>query len=75
MDGKAKIIFPVLMASIMAFMMTAVITWANLGFVPDFPVRWMKAFAIAWPCAIGAIFIATPIARRATGLIVGRLER
>lgn len=75
MDDKAKIIFPIVMAAIMAFMMTAVITWLNIGFVPDFPMRWMTAFAVAWPCAVGAIFIAMPLARRATGLIVSRLER
>ncbi|MFN3671170.1 MAG: DUF2798 domain-containing protein [Bosea sp. (in: a-proteobacteria)] len=70
MTGKARFIFPVLMAGVMAFLMTALVTYLNLGFPADFLARWMKAFAIAWPCAALAAFIAIPLARRATGFIV-----
>ena len=70
MTGKARFIFPVLMAGIMAFLMTALVTWINLGFPPDYLYRWMKAFALVWPCAAGSAFVAIPIARRATGLII-----
>ena len=51
MQGKAKFIFPVLMAGVMAFLMTGLVTWLNLGFPADFLKRWMTAFIIAWPCA------------------------
>lgn len=70
MTGKARFIFPVLMAAVMAFLMTALVTYLNLGVPPDFFGRWMHAFAIAWPCAAGAAFIAIPLARRGTALIV-----
>jgi hypothetical protein len=70
MTGKARFIFPVLMAAVMAFLMTALVTYLNLGFPPDFFGRWMHAFVIAWPCAAGAAFIAIPLARRGTALIV-----
>lgn len=70
MTGKARFIFPVLTAGVMAFLMTALVTYLNLGFPADFLARWMKAFAIAWPCAALAAFIAIPLARRATGFIV-----
>jgi hypothetical protein len=53
--------------------MTAVITAVNLGFPPDYLLRWMKAFAIAWPIAAVVAFLAVPLARSMTAWIVGRL--
>ncbi|AOO80659.1 DUF2798 domain-containing protein [Bosea vaviloviae] len=70
MTGKARFIFPVLMAGVMAFLMTALVTYLNLGFPPDFVAHWLHAFVIAWPCAAGAAFLAIPLARRGTALIV-----
>jgi energy-converting hydrogenase Eha subunit A len=74
MEGKARFIFPVLMAGVMAFLMSALITALNLGLPPDFVVRWMKAFVIAWPAATIAAFIAIPIARKVTGRLVALIE-
>lgn len=74
MQGKAKFIFPVLMAGVMAFLMTGLVTWLNLGFPADFLKRWMTAFIIAWPCAAGAAFIAIPVARKVTDAIVKRID-
>lgn len=70
MTGKARFIFPILMAGIMAFLMTALVTWLNLGLPPDFIRHWLAAFAVAWPCAAATAFVAIPVARRATGLII-----
>ncbi|WNJ89711.1 DUF2798 domain-containing protein [Bosea sp. 685] len=70
MTGKARFIFPVLMAGVMAFLMTALVTYLNLGFPPDFVAQWLHAFVIAWPCAACAAFLAIPLARRGTALIV-----
>ncbi len=74
MDGKAKYIFPVLMAGVMAFLMTALVTFLNLGIPRDFLTRWMVAFVIAWPCATLAAFIAIPLARKATARIVRMID-
>lgn len=75
MEGKARFIFPVLMAGVMAFLMTALVTFLNLGLPPDFLRRWAIAFVIAWPAATVAAFIAIPIARRATASIVRAIDR
>ena len=75
MQDKARFIRPVIVAAIMAFLMTAVITFINLGMRPDFVRRWMIAYAVAWPFATVAAFIAVPLADRATRWIVGKLER
>jgi hypothetical protein len=74
MDGKAKFIFPVLMAGVMAFLMTGLVTALNLGFPSDFIWKWLVAFIIAWPCAAVAAFIAIPVARKATAGIVKMLD-
>lgn len=74
MQGKAKIIQAVIMAGIMAFLMTAVITFTNLGLPGDFLWRWMVAFVVAWPLAAIAALIAIPIAQRLTRRIVVALE-
>ena len=63
-----------LVAAIMAFLMTAVITFINLGMPPDFLRRWMIAYAVAWPFATVAAFIAVPLADRATRLIIGKFD-
>lgn len=74
MSNKARIIRPVIVAAIMAFMMTAIITYLNLGFPPDFLKRWMIAYAVAWPFATLAAFVAVPIADRLTKKIIAWIE-
>jgi hypothetical protein len=74
MPPKAAIIQPILMAGVMAFLMTALITFLNIGMPQDYVARWLKAFAIAWPAAAVAAYIAIPLARTATGRIVIWME-
>lgn len=74
MQIKPQYVQPVIMAGIMAFLMTAVVTWLNLGFPPDYLSRWMHAFAVAWPIAVMAAFVAIPIAQRAARRIVAALS-
>lgn len=73
MTGKARFIFPIVMAFMMAFLVSGVITLVNLGFAPDFFARWMRAFVIAWPSAAFVAFFALPLARWATMAIVKRI--
>jgi len=74
MDGKARFIFPFFLSGIMAFLMTAFVTYLNLGFVADFVPRWFKAYLMAWPLAYCAALIAAPLARRGTAFVLKHLE-
>ena len=74
MKLQAKHIQPVVMAAIMAFMMTAFVTWLNLGMRPDFLQLWMRAFLTAWPLASVAAYVAAPIAPRITQRILRALN-
>ncbi len=64
------IVFAFFMAMLMAFVMSAVLTLVNLGFVADFFSRWMKAFAVAWVCAFPAVMVMAPLARKLTAKFV-----
>ncbi|MCZ8377181.1 MAG: DUF2798 domain-containing protein [Beijerinckiaceae bacterium] len=74
MQGKARFIFPAILSCVMAFLMTAVVTYLNIGTPPDFIARWLHAFVIAWPLAYIAALIASPIARRGTMLILQLID-
>lgn len=69
MEGKAKYIFPVIITGIIVFVVSAVVTFANIGLRIDFVPRWLKAFATGWPVAAVTAFIAIPYVRRITASI------
>jgi len=66
MDGKAKLIFPILATGIVVFVVSC---------RADFVGRWLSAFFIGWPVASVTGLIAFPYVRRATTGIVALIER
>jgi len=74
MDGKAKYIFPVIITAIIVFVVSAVVTFSNIGFRADFVPRWLSAFIIGWPVASVTAFFAIPPVRRLTQWIAAALE-
>lgn len=74
MDGKAKYIFPVIITGIIVFVVSAVVTYTNIGFRADFVPRWLKAFFTGWPVAAVTAYVAFPYARRLTAAIARRIE-
>jgi uncharacterized membrane protein len=75
MEGKAKVIFPILMSSVMVFMVTLLVTFLNLGLPADFLLQWIKAYFIAWPVAATTAYFAMPFARRMTQALVTLIDR
>ncbi|HZP79331.1 MAG TPA: DUF2798 domain-containing protein [Pseudolabrys sp.] len=73
MDGKARYIFPVIITAIIVFVVSAVVTFTNIGFRADFVPRWLKAFGIGWPVAAVTAFVAIPLARGVTQKLVALL--
>lgn len=73
MPAKARFLLAAIMSAMMVFMVTLVVTYLNVGLVPDFLARWAKAYIIAWPVAATTGFFAFPIARGATERIMRRL--
>ncbi|MEI7455728.1 MAG: DUF2798 domain-containing protein [Nitrosomonadales bacterium] len=64
------LIFSLIMGAMMVFLMTCVITLANVGMTDDFFRHWLHAFLIAYPVAVPVIYLFAPIARKITARIV-----
>lgn len=74
MDGKTRIVLPILMSGLMVLMVTLIVTFLNLGFGPSFLRQWLKAYCISWPIAAATGYAVMPGVRRATDWIVARLD-
>ena len=70
MEGKAKLVFPVVITAIIVF----VVTYFNIGFRADFVQRWLSAFLVGWPVAAVTAFFAIPFAHNVTQRIVGLID-
>ena len=75
MEGKARLIFPILATAIVVFVASAAVTFMNIGLRIDFVRRWLSAFSVGWPVAAVTAYLAFPIVRRATSGIVALIER
>jgi tetrahydromethanopterin S-methyltransferase subunit D len=58
------LMFAIFMGTLMSFLMSAVITFFNLGAVEGFFGLWMKAWGAAIVVAIPVAFFVGPIARK-----------
>ena len=74
MEGKAKFVFPVIITAIIVFVVSAVVTFNNIGFRADFVPRWLKAFIVGWPVAAVTAYVSIPYARRIATVIERKLD-
>ncbi|MFK8258407.1 DUF2798 domain-containing protein [Erwinia sp. AnSW2-5] len=63
-------IFALYMATIMAFLMSLVITLAEFGMGPDYMTNVMNAYKVTLPAAFVCILVVRPIVIRLVGLTV-----
>ena len=75
MEGKARLVFPVMITAIIAFVVSGALTFFNIGWRNDFVMRWWSALAIGWPIAASTAYLAIPFARSLTQRIVAAIER
>jgi hypothetical protein len=68
---KFHLVFSFIMAAMMVFLVTFVVTLANLGWVEHFAAAWARSFMIAYLVAVPVIFFVAPVARRITGQLLG----
>ncbi|MGH6783699.1 MAG: DUF2798 domain-containing protein [Sphingomicrobium sp.] len=62
------------MTAIIVFLVSAVVTFLNIGLRADYLSQWLGSFFIAWPIAAAVAFIAIPLARHATQKLVALIE-
>lgn len=68
---KFHLIFSLLMAAFMVFVVTFIITLVNVGWGDGFASLWLRAFTIAYVVAAPMIFFLAPAVRKLTGRILG----
>jgi hypothetical protein len=74
MEGKAKYIFPIVVTFIIVFLVSAVVTFLNIGLRADYVSQWLGSFVVAWPFAALVAFVAIPTARWVTRKVVALIE-
>lgn len=62
---KIHFVFTAALSFLMSFLLSAWITYVNLGLTGTFIQSWMKAFANAWPAAFVVAFTFAPVIRTA----------
>jgi len=59
----------IVMGTFMSFLMSLVVSYINVGFVPDFLFIWMRAWAASFAISLPIVVFVFPIAKK----IVDRL--
>ncbi|RDL44972.1 DUF2798 domain-containing protein [Marinomonas piezotolerans] len=57
---KHRIIFATMMSFVLSLLMSAWITFLNIGLTPDFVSSWLHAWILAWPAAGVISFVFAP---------------
>jgi Protein of unknown function (DUF2798) len=74
MKAKAKYIVPLVVIFIIVFLVSAVVTFLNIGLRTDYVSKWLGSFIVAWPVAAVVAFFAIPAARCGTRNLVALIE-
>ncbi|MEM9783237.1 MAG: DUF2798 domain-containing protein [Pseudomonadota bacterium] len=73
MRHPERFVAPIVMATLMSFVMSGLITTINLGLSPNFLSDWMGSWSISGPIAIAGVLLMRPVADRIAALITLRL--
>jgi len=68
--NRFHLVFSLLMGLVMVTLMTFVITLVNIGWTPDFFMKWAKVFVIAYAIAVPIIYFFAPKVRMFTAKFV-----
>ena len=60
----SNFIYILLMGFGMSLLMTLIITYVNTGFDINYPGRFLKAWSVSLPIAIGTVLIVGPIVKK-----------
>lgn len=70
---RLRCTFAFLMSLVMTLLMSAWVTWLNIGLQAYFLPRWRHAFFAAWPVAFCAVMLFAPRVQLMSRSIVARL--
>ena len=69
-----RILFSLFMSLQLSFLMTAWVTWINLGWSLNFYQQWFHAFILAWPAAALISLFSAPEIHKLTTILSRRIE-
>ena len=72
---RLRCVFAFLMSLVMTLLMSAWVTWLNIGLQADFLPRWRHAFFAAWPVAFCAVMLFAPRVQTISRAIVAKMAR
>ncbi len=61
---KQRLLTSMLMSLLLSGLMTAWVTWLNLGFTAHFIGLWLHAYLCAWPAAFIIVVLLGPLVQR-----------
>lgn len=70
-----KFIFTLLFSCCLSFIMSAWVTYINIGLTSDFIARWMQAFINAWPAAFSAAYLLSNSVMKLTLLLINHFAK
>ena len=60
----SNLLFGGLLSAIMVTIISGAVVLVTQGFNAEFPLRWAKGFATAWPIAFPTVLVVAPFVRR-----------
>ncbi|WLQ17122.1 DUF2798 domain-containing protein [Hahella aquimaris] len=70
MSVKFRFFYSLTMSLALSFLMSAWVTFLNLGLQRDFTAHWMHAFLLAWPTAFTIAFAMGPTVNKITEKLI-----
>ncbi|WP_300754473.1 DUF2798 domain-containing protein [Janthinobacterium sp.] len=70
---RLRLVFSLLMSFVMSLLMSAWVTWLNIGLHPDFMLRWRHAFLAAWPVAFTVVILCAPTVQGLSHKLIAKL--
>jgi hypothetical protein len=61
---------PLVLSTLMSFIISGVSTWRALGLIEGFMGKWMLAWGFSWAVAFPTVLLLFPIVRKIVGLFV-----
>ncbi|MFC3530610.1 DUF2798 domain-containing protein [Vogesella facilis] len=69
---RLRLLFALLMSGLMSLLMTAWVTWLNLGAGAGYLAHWGRAFLAAWPAAFSVVLLLAPTVQRLSLRLLGQ---
>jgi hypothetical protein len=64
------IAIPLVLSTLMSFIISGVSTWRALGMVDGFIAKWMFAWGFSWVVAFPTVLLLFPVVRKIVGFFV-----